>query len=129
MWDPITNERSADGNRQPDCVCRHSWYPIIINPQWGGWSGENGAGLHPVDVTNQTAAFRAFLGFGPLPGTSSGAIAMGKTALTNQAPYTPTALVASMTQWEVNDPLVHYLASDLAGASQNNQPAAADVCH
>jgi len=39
-----------------------------------------------------------------------------------QAPYTPTATVACKTQWEVNDPLVHYLASDLADASQNAQP-------
>ena len=39
-----------------------------------------------------------------------------------QAPYTPTATVACLTQWEVNDPLVHYLASDLAGSDLTNPP-------
>ncbi len=31
-----------------------------------------------------------------------------------QAPYTPVVNVIQHTTWEVNDPLVHYLASDLA---------------
>ncbi len=38
------------------------------------------------------------------------------TNLQQQAPYTPTRIVVSPTLWVVNDPLVHYLSSDL------NQP-------
>ncbi len=39
-----------------------------------------------------------------------------------QTPYTPMATVTCLTLWEVNDPLVHYLASDLAGSALNSQP-------
>ena len=124
MWDPITNSVAPfipKGIANQIAVSMAS-DPIILNPEWGGWSGAIGSGSNPVDVTNQIAAFRAFLGFGALAGASPGATAMGRTALSMQAPYTPTALIASIMQWEVNDPLVHYLASDLSGSSQNAQP-------
>jgi hypothetical protein len=35
------------------------------------------------------------------------------TNLVEQAPYTPIKLVTAPVEWAVNDPLVHYLASDL----------------
>ena len=35
------------------------------------------------------------------------------TQLTVQAPYTPTRLIYTNISWQANDPLVHYLASDL----------------
>jgi len=35
------------------------------------------------------------------------------TLLTVQAPYTPTRMIYTNISWQVNDPLVHYLASDL----------------
>ena len=41
------------------------------------------------------------------------AIAIGQTSLSNQAPYTPTATAVQHVSWQANDPLVHYLASDL----------------
>ena len=116
MWDPITNRavpRIPKGIINQIAVSAQL-LPIIYSPWW------NGSGWSPVDVTNQTAAFGAFLGYS-VSGDSS-YIAAGGTALCLQAPYTPTALVACMTQWEVNDPLVHYLASDLAGASQKSDP-------
>jgi hypothetical protein len=34
-----------------------------------------------------------------------------------QAPYTPSTFVTRYTSWQANDPLVHYLASDLAPVS------------
>ncbi len=34
--------------------------------------------------------------------------------LTNQAPYTPTRTMYNLTLWQANDPLVHYLASDMS---------------
>jgi hypothetical protein len=49
---------------------------------------------------------------------------MGIAATTNamQVPYTPTATVVQHISWQANDPLVHYIASDLnwSGAIQNN---------
>ena len=118
MWDPITNRAVP---RIPKGIINQievsaQFLPIIYSPYW------NGSGLAPVDVTNQTAAFGAFLGYGSGVSGDSSYIAAGGTALCLQAPYTPTALVACITKWEVNDPLVHYLASDLAGSSQNSQP-------
>lgn len=41
--------------------------------------------------------------------------------LTNmQAPYTPTITVYQHTSWQANDPLVHYLATDLAASGTND---------
>jgi hypothetical protein len=37
-----------------------------------------------------------------------------------QAPYSPTRYVVHYTSWEANDPLVHYLASDLYRSVTNN---------
>jgi hypothetical protein len=116
MWDPIVNNGMPMGIASQIQVSAQI-KPIIYSPYW------NGSGWTPGDVTNQTAAFGAFLGFSQLSGASS-YIAAGKAALSLQAPYTPTATVACMTMWEVNDPLVHYLASDLAGSSQYTQPQA-----
>jgi hypothetical protein len=121
MWDPIVSKGVPNiplGIANQIAVSAQM-DPIIYSPYW------NGSGLAPVDVTNQTAAFRAFLGFGQLPGippTAAPYIAAGKSDLTLQAPYTPTATVACLTQWEVNDPLVHYLASDLSDSATNAQP-------
>ena len=116
MWDPILNYGMPKGIANQIAVSAQM-YPINLNQYWSGWSGANGSGSSPIDVTNQTAEFRAFLGFGAILGASPSAIAAGRAALSLQAPYTPTALIASFTQWEANDPLVHYLASDLAGSA------------
>jgi hypothetical protein len=117
MWDPIVKYGVPMGiANQMDVSAQ--LYPMILFPYWSQYD--------PVSVTNEVSGFRAFLGLGSLPGTPPSAnpyIAAGKTALTMQAPYTPTATVACLTQWEANDPLVHYLASDLAGSSLNGQPA------
>ncbi|MEI9863669.1 MAG: hypothetical protein WDN00_03750 [Limisphaerales bacterium] len=42
------------------------------------------------------------------------------TNLAIQAAYTPTATTSQVTDWQVNDPLVHYLASDLFVAANDN---------
>ena len=82
--------------------------PYILGTYW--------ANQNATDVTNQMAGFRAFLGLGPLPGLPPGAsqyIAAGQSATIMQAPYSPTAMVVYQTKWGANDPLVHYMASDL----------------
>jgi hypothetical protein len=94
-------------------------YPIIPFPYWSQQD--------PTWVTNQTALFRGFLGFGPLPGVLPSSVegqayTLGQTSLYQQAPYSPTALVAYETQWEANDPLVHYFASDLTDFSRYTGP-------
>jgi hypothetical protein len=52
--------------------------------------------------------FRAFFGLNPLwyPGTVN-------TNLNAQVPFTPTRRVSQHLTWQANDPLVHYLSSDL----------------
>ncbi len=109
MWDTTLNNGTPWGLANQIAVSAQE-YPIIQSPYWSQQNGQ--------DVTNQIAGFRAFLGYGAL----GAAGAAGEMELVMQAPYTPTATVACMTMWEVNDPLVHYLASDLAGSTQYVQP-------
>jgi hypothetical protein len=47
---------------------------------------------------------------------------IGATEMTNamQMPYTPSALVIQDITWQVNDPLVHYMASDLVNPTGGN---------
>ena len=121
MWDPIVNNGTPLGMANQIGVSAQL-DPIILTPYWSQ--------MNPSDVTNQTAAFRAFLGYGALPGLPPGTaqyISVGTNALTLQAPYTPTALISSLTLWEVNDPLVHYLASDLSGSTQYTQPQKTEI--
>jgi hypothetical protein len=46
------------------------------------------------------------------PNNSKGSV-YTNLALAMQAPYTPTRIITNSFSWEANDPLVHYLASDL----------------
>ena len=63
--------------------------------------------------------FYAFItGFNTLPLTLGTATATNDfnyylTNLIHQTPYTPTVTAYDYTTWQANDPLVHYLASDL----------------
>jgi hypothetical protein len=108
QWDATTNSQGVPNGIANQIDVSAQLDPIILSPYWSQQS--------PIDVTNKTAGFRAFLGFGRLPGMPPSVaqyIAVGATSLAQQAPYTPTAVVVYQTQWEANDPLVHYLASDL----------------
>ena len=87
--------------------------PVILSPYWEQQD--------PVEVANQMAVFRGFLGLAQLPGASSQSYNLGKQSLWQQAPYTPIALVAYITKW-ANDPLVHYLASDLTDRTESTAP-------
>ena len=117
MWDPIVSSGTMPMGIASQIFVSAQLFPIILSPYWSQ--------ISPNDVTNEIAAFRAFLGYGTLYGLPPSAapyIAAGKAALNLQAPYTPTALVTRLTLWEANDPLVHYLASDLAGSPQYVHP-------
>jgi hypothetical protein len=60
----------------------------------------------------QQAFFRGFFAKGGVYQYGDQFYVNPQTAM--QAPYTPMAFAIQHTTWEANDPLVHYLASDLA---------------
>jgi hypothetical protein len=93
--------------------------PVIQDPYW--------TQQDPAQVANQIAVFRGFLGLGLLAGESSQSYNLGKGSFWQQAPYSPTALVAYITQWGANDPLVHYLASDLTDLNASTAAQAHSV--
>ncbi|MEJ0091426.1 MAG: hypothetical protein WDM80_16985 [Limisphaerales bacterium] len=75
------------------------------------WGSQSRASVQP-----QIDGFLAFLHRPPANYTN----AYGNTNLQIQAAYTPTATTSDVTDWQVNDPLVHYIASDLFVTSNDN---------
>ncbi len=71
----------------------------------------NGALYWANIATNQAQidAFAAFMGKTPPYGSDQS----GATNYVAQVPFTPTATISQYTSWQANDPLVHYLSSDL----------------
>jgi hypothetical protein len=60
---------------------------------------------------NEISGFRDFMGYGTANGSST-----AQSYATNyivQVPYSPTVIAYEYISWQANDPLVHYLASDL----------------
>ena len=76
------------------------------------WSGQD-----PKQVQYQIDGFLKFIGLTPIYGNLD---AYGSTNLQIQAAYTPTATPVQISTWQANDPLVHYLASDLYDSAQGN---------
>ncbi|MEI7533462.1 MAG: hypothetical protein WCK57_03775 [Verrucomicrobiae bacterium] len=73
-----------------------------------GWVSDPEAKVFGTATTDQTAAFRSFL-------KTSGGL-----PLAMQAPYSPTRTVSQYFSWQANDPLVHYLASDISSIPPNS---------
>ncbi|HTQ49206.1 MAG TPA: hypothetical protein VMJ12_00750 [Candidatus Acidoferrales bacterium] len=70
----------------------------------------------PSLLANEIAGFNAFFGYAPPPPYTPGelqAIAAASATTSIQTPFIPMATVVQHTSWQANDPLVHYLASDL----------------
>jgi hypothetical protein len=69
----------------------------------------------PITVENEIDAFLAYYGNSPYYKNPSGAalIAAAKSSLAWQVPYTASTNFSQYITWQANDPLVHYLASDL----------------
>ena len=114
QWDTDPNALSLPKGMANQISVSALLVQIRLSPYW--------IGLDPTWVTNQTAGFRAFLGLGPLPGLPPSAaqyIAAGQAATNMQAPYSPMATVVYRTQWGANDPLVHYMASDLTDLNRS----------
>ncbi|MGH7990736.1 MAG: hypothetical protein ACREDS_11185, partial [Limisphaerales bacterium] len=81
------------------------------------WSNTMGA----TEIYNEINGFRAFFHYGPLPSifNYTNDIALDSMTTNLQVPYTPIATTFQHITWQANDPLVHYLASDLNGAPNN----------
>ena len=86
-------------------------------PEDGTWQADAEATLYGTTIPAQQAYFNAFFyGYGK---TVSVADAYGNASGSNiaasvQAPYAPTRYGVGYTILQANDPLVHYLASDMA---------------
>lgn len=87
-----------------------------VNPIWNAayW------GTTQKQTYDEVNAFLAFMYEGrafylTYPGYQSNPSQIAAALLTNamQAPYTSTALAVEHINWQANDPLVHYIASDL----------------
>jgi hypothetical protein len=91
--------------------------PGIDNDLGGGWTGSTGnSGL--TSIAAQQAFFSAF--FSPnntAYDQQDGGILVSNYDTTIQAPYTPIRRVVQKFVFEANDPLVHYLSSDLLNPS------------
>jgi hypothetical protein len=73
-------------------------------------------------VQNEIDGFRAWYSLGPIFNNAGAqqAIALAKATNDIQAPYTPTATAVEHVTWQANDPLVHYIASDLNWSGADN---------
>jgi len=120
QWDP---NLAPDGiptgiDNQIGVSMGHYFDDNTYKTYWGSQDKEQ--------VINQLDGFLAFYGYSPMPDVSSPNqdqyIAIGQTSVAQQAPYTPSAVIVYQTKWEVNDPLVHYLASDLTDFNQTDGP-------
>jgi hypothetical protein len=74
----------------------------------------------PMQATNEINGLRVFYHLGALPPFQTSQY--GWVASTNafQAPYTPTANAVQHITWQANDPLVHYIGSDLNGPNTSH---------
>jgi hypothetical protein len=62
-------------------------------------------------ASDETSGFGDFMGYGTANGSSTAQFY--KTNYIVQVPYSPTVTAYEYISWQANDPLVHYLASDL----------------
>jgi hypothetical protein len=92
----------------------------------GTWQGDPEAATYSSSIAVQQADFDAF--FLPYGSTSFVRDSYGSAQGSNfeasvQAPYSPTRFAVGYTVLQANDPLVHYLASDLYPSFQVTLPA------
>jgi hypothetical protein len=58
----------------------------------------------------------------PIPSGYNNVFLDYATATSNQVPFTPTVTASEYTSWQANDPLVHYLASDINFSDRSSVP-------
>jgi hypothetical protein len=117
-WDknPYTNaydglwDTNVDGQNVPNGVDNQLGISLGL---YGLGSAPNGWNqVDSVEASNEINGFRAFCNYQTFSGYTND-IGLDSTTNNLQAPFTPTATVVQHITWQANDPLVHYLASDL----------------
>jgi len=86
-------------------------------PEDETWNSDPQAAKLGAPTSQQAASFNAFFAKGNVSGKTTNLL------LTVQAPYSPTRSIVQYLSWQANDPLVHYLASDISAlpAKPNTQ--------
>ena len=115
LWDTTRNNQGVPYGYANQVVVSLGLYTPGAS---GTWDQTN-----PTLLQNEIDGFRAFYHLALLypnsPGESQ-AVALAQATNALQAPYTPTATAFQHVTWQANDPLVHYIASDLQGAPGNS---------
>jgi len=128
-YDVPVNSAQASGNELWNTIFQNG-FPIGIMSQIGVSLGVYTAGAasgvwnttNPTLLANEIDGFRVFFGLGPVyPNNPGEPQVVAAATMTNvmQAPFIPIATVVQHVSWQVNDPLVHYLANDLNWAGGN----------
>jgi len=119
MWSTNAYPASNSGNSPPYGEANQIFVSRgvagVTAPQGGTWST---APVDPRVDTLPAAQAAAFGGMFTSTWNYLGSTYVN-TNYTMQAPYTPTRTMYDYTLWQANDPLVHYLVSDLNVVSSN----------
>ncbi len=99
--------------------------PSISERQWANYSRNEVGGM---DRAKSIDLLRRFVGLTPLVYTNNGAVDPLRAELTGklafQAAFTPIRKLYQQMSWQANDPLVHYMTSDLLDPENSpNNPA------
>jgi len=85
--------------------------------EWSGW--QRSMVIREDQVRSEIERFRRFLGLPPTPGLTP----TSPRTYSAMMPYSPTRVIAVTKTWEVNDPLVHYLRSDIESPYRSSPTA------
>ncbi|HEX7862016.1 MAG TPA: hypothetical protein VF773_16910 [Verrucomicrobiae bacterium] len=91
---------------------------LVDEPEWNSYRS------NLPNKEGEISKFRVFIGLPPRTGVDTNVANYG---FSHQAPFTPTRQVIQRLSWQVNDPLVHYMAEDLRRDRANEGPESFDV--
>jgi hypothetical protein len=97
------------------------WVSDPQSPQFGGDNYKQAAYFNAFFSPNNRASI-----YDPLVAKS---VTLTNQLFVTQAPYSPTRSVVQYFSWQANDPLVHYLASDLRPSSDTTKIPQPGVNH
>ena len=115
----VWNTNYADGSFAPNGLTRGVDSQITASKSGnvpgedGKWKPDPEATTLGTTIAQQAANFTAFFKPGNKYGKGTNFL------LSTQAPYSPTRSVVQYFTWQANDPLVHYLASDIDSIPPN----------
>jgi hypothetical protein len=116
QWNPNLTAGTPIGISEQLNVSQGLGIPVYDTTHWG--SDEESA-------YDQMNGFLVFNGLNTItypgyPGLNPTQMGIYKTTNQMDAAYTPTATVVQDITWQANDPLVHYIASDLNSSTASN---------